>query len=245
MLQRARRSQRGGRTALVAAMLFAVAVPTSGARGASAIGPASATNADAAALIARVASTYAYATRGVLGARSISSLTIAAPVFRKTIRDDTWFVFADGNLVQSGKPPDPRQPPLHDPYRAEYLGEYRYAVAACAACTKDDVDIAFESPSHDVAHARGDLIVDRATGRIISSRETPYKLPWPTKDGYLDATWGSVAGRWLPVAISGTFEGRIGPFIGHASYSQTLTFADYRTLDDAAKALGAPEPANR
>jgi hypothetical protein len=131
---------------------------------------------------------------------------------------------------------------LHDPYRSEYLSEYRYAIGSCPACSGDDVAIVFESPTHDTAHARGTLIVERATGRIISSDETPYKLPWPTNDGRLEATWGSVAGRWLPVTITGTFVGRIGPFVGHASYSQTLSFAGYRSLDDATTALRKTDP---
>jgi hypothetical protein len=237
-MSKTRSFRRPRSAALVASALLALAVPSAHPSDASTLRNGTLAQTDVDALILRVASTYADATRGILGAHSVSDLTIAAPVFRKTIHDDTWFVFDDGKLVRSAKAPDPRQPPLHDPYRSEYLGEYRYAFAPCAACNANDVEIAFASPQHDTAHARGDLIVERDTGRIVSSDETPYKLPWPTKDGQLDATWGAVAGRWLPRTISGDFVGRIGPFIGHATYSQTLSFSDYPSLDDATKALG-------
>ncbi len=193
---------------------------------------------DVDALVARMAQTYATETRGVLGVCSSSELRIEAPVFHKTIAEDTWFVFRDGALAESGKPQDPRRPPLHEPYRAEYLAEYRYTLVPCATCTRDTVAIAFASDARDTQHARGSLVVDRASARIIESDETPYKLPWPTSDGSLTASWGAVDGGWFPLAIAGAFVGRIGPFVGHARYRQRLTdYARYASLDDATRAL--------
>lgn len=196
---------------------------------------------DVASIVGRMARTYAASTQGILGVRSSSDLRIEAPVFRRTIRARTWFVFRDGRLVRSSDAPDPRQPPLHDPYRAEYLGEYRYASTACASCAAGEISIGFESAAHDVAHAYGSLVVERATGRIVSSTETPYKLPWPTTGGSLNATWGPVAGTWLPTGIRGEFVGRIGPFVGHAHYRQDLTeYARYASVSDAARSLETP-----
>jgi hypothetical protein len=202
-----------------------------------------ANDSDAATLIANVARTFADSTRGVVGVRSTSDLRIVAPIFRKNIHDDAWFIFRNGMLAQSSKAPDPRQPPLHDPYREAYLGEYRYALTPCISCTPNEVAIRFESTAHDVAHAYGSLIVDRRTDRIISSTETPYKLPWPTRSGSLDATWGFVAGTWLPIGIRGTFVGRVGPFVGHAEYRQELLdYGRYATVTDAVRALKPSPP---
>ncbi len=192
----------------------------------------------AATLIANVARAFDDSTRGVLGVRSTSELRIVAPVFRRVIHDDAWFVFADGTLAQSSKAPDPRQPPIHDPYREAYLGEYRYALAPCRACAPNEVAIRFDGIAHDVAHAYGSLVVDRTTDRIVASTETPYKLPWPTRSGSLDATWGYAAGAWLPIGIRGRFVGRIGPFVGHAEYRQDLSyFGRYVSVADAVRAL--------
>ncbi len=193
---------------------------------------------EASKLIEIVARTYADATHGVLAVRSTSDLEIIAPVFRKNIHADAWFVFRDGNFAQGSEPPDPRQPPLHEPYRDAYLGEYTYSLAPCRSCSPNEVAIHFTGIAHDVAHAFGSLVVDRTTGRIVSSSETPYKLPWPTRSGSLDATWGDVAGTWLPTGVRGSFIGRIGPFVGHAEYRQGLSgYRRYDTVDDAVNAL--------
>jgi hypothetical protein len=193
---------------------------------------------DAAKLIANVARTYADSTRGVLAVRSTSDLQIIAPVFRKNIHADAWFVFRDGTFAQGSEPPDPRQPPVHEPYREAYLGEYTYALTPCRSCKPDEVAIHFEGIAHDVAHAFGQLVVNRTSGRIVASSETPYKLPWPTRSGSLDATWGDVEGTWLPIGVRGAFVGRIGPFIGHAEYRQALSeYRRYDTVDDAVRAL--------
>jgi hypothetical protein len=198
---------------------------------------------DAETLIANVARVYAASTRGVLGVRSTSDLRIVAPVFRRNVHDAAWFVFDNGTLAESSKAPDPRQPPLHDPYREAYLAEYRYALAPCTSCAPNEVSIRFEGIAHDVAHAYGSLVVDRTTNRIVASSETPYKLPWPTRSGSLNAMWGSVAGTWLPVGIHGEFVGRIGPFVGHADYRQDLSdYGRYATVADAVRALQGAAP---
>jgi hypothetical protein len=195
---------------------------------------------EAATLIANVARTYADSTRGVFAVRSTSDLQIIAPVFRKNIHADAWFVFRDGTFAQGSEAPDPRQPQVHEPYREAYLGEYIYALAPCRSCTSSEVAIRFEAREHDVTHAFGQLVVDRTSGRIVTSSETPYKLPWPTRSGTLDATWGDVADTWLPIGVHGTFVGRIGPFVGHADYRQALSaYERYATVGDAVRALQA------
>jgi hypothetical protein len=191
---------------------------------------------DATRLMRDVAAAYAASTEGVIGVRSHSELTIAAPVFRRHIVDDAWFVFRDGTLVASSKKPDPRQPPLHDPYKQRYLDEYAFQTAPCPACAPDTVAIAYESKSHDVAHAYGTLVIDRETSRIVSATETPYRLPWPTKRGVLAASWGGAAGAWFPLTIDGSFVGSIGPFVGHATYAQALSDYDRSPTVDAAVA---------
>lgn len=199
--------------------------------------------ADARGLMQRVAATYAQNSHGVIGVRSQSVLTIKAPIFGRRIANDGWFVFVDGVLAQSKDVPHPRQPPFRDPYRAEYLQDYMYAYVPCKDCLPGSVAVAFSSPMHDVQHASGKLVVDDWTGRILSQMETPYKLPWPTKGGELLATWGAVGGGWFPLSISGNFVGKIGPFVGHATYAQSLT--SYRRFVDvgaAAASLSSPIP---
>ena len=81
----------------------------------------------ATALMRRVAAAYSTAVAGVVAVRSHSDLTITAPVFRRHIVDNGWYVFSDGVLTATSHKSDPRQPPLHDPYRERYLGEYTFA----------------------------------------------------------------------------------------------------------------------
>jgi hypothetical protein len=186
----------------------------------------------------RVAATYASDVAGVIGVRSHSELTITAPVFRRHILDDGWYVFADGVLAATSHKSDPRQPPLHDPYRERYLAEYSFHVVACATCAAGTIAIAYDSRKRDVAHAYGMLVVDEATARITSSSETPYKLPWPTKSGSLEARWGAAADGWFPLQIDGAFVGNIGPFVGHARYAQALSPYDrYPNVATAVAAL--------
>lgn len=195
---------------------------------------------DVTALMRRVALAYADATRGTIGVRSTSLLTIEAPLFHRRIADDGWFVFADGSLARSSTPPDPRRPQLHDPYDARYLAEYRFRFVGCAGCRAGDVAVAYESPSRDAAHATGTLVIESATAHVVHDTERPYKLPWPTRDGALEATWGAAADGWFPQTIAGDFVGRIGPFVGHARYAQTLSaYARFPNVDDAASSLGA------
>lgn len=36
-------------------------------------------------------------------------------------------------------------------------------------------------------HASGRLVIDLSTALIVSETENPYRLPWPTQDGQLEA----------------------------------------------------------
>jgi hypothetical protein len=196
------------------------------------------TPANASQLMQRVAATYAESTRGVVGVHSTSLLRIDAPIVGRKIANDGWFVFVDGVLAKSSQTRDPRQPPLRDPFRAAYLADYTFTYAPCPDCASGDVAVAFTSRFRDVEHASGRIVVDPVTARIVSETEKPYKLPWPTQDGALVATWGSAGGGWYPLAISGTFIGRIGPFVGHAYYTQSLTaYERFANVDNAANTL--------
>ena len=197
---------------------------------------------DAAELMRRVAATYARSAGGVVGVRSHSVLTIRAPLFRRRIARDGWFVFVDGELARSSERRDERQPPLRDPYRAQYARGFRFCLVPCPDCARGTVAVAFSSPSRDAEHARGRLVIVSATATIVSLIETPYKLPWPTQDGELVATWGAAAGGWFPLAISGNFTGRIGPFLGRATYAQALSsYGRFANVDAAASALGTAD----
>jgi len=203
-----------------------------------AIADAPATSTDATELMHRVASAYAQTAHGVVGVRSQSLLTIKAPVFHRRIANEGWFVFVDGTLAMSSESRDPRQPPLRDPYRAEYARDYAFAYAPCPSCSPGTAAVAFSSPLHDVEHASGQLVIDLDTALIVSQTEKPYKLPWPTQDGQLVATWGRVGGGWFPETIAGAFVGRIGPFVGHATYAQSLSsYNYYPNVETAAVAL--------
>jgi|GEM_PF-1846712 len=211
-------------------------------------GPGGVPAGDAGALMGRVAAVYARATRGTIGVRSSSVLTIEAPLFHKRIARDSWFVFADGVLVRSDTPLDPRRPPLHDPYDPRYVGEYRFTFAPCPACAPGAVAVTYDARAHDRAHASGTLTVDEATARIVRDTERPYALPWPTREGALEATWGGDETGWFPLTIAGDFVGRIGPFTGRAHYAQTLShYARFADAEAAVAALdgraGAPASA--
>lgn len=180
-------------------------------------------SANATTLMARVAAAYATDVSGVVAVRSHSDLTIKAPIFGRHIVDDNWFVFFNGNLAASSKKTDPRQPPVRDPYRAAYLDEYSYRIVPCATCAPGTSAIACESKARDTTHAHGTIVIDDASAHVICGSETPYKLPWPTKSGELNATWAESPNGWFPVKVDGAFVGSIGPFVGRASYAQSNT----------------------
>lgn len=181
---------------------------------------------DGAPLMRRVAAAYTRDVAGVVAVRSHSDLRIAAPLFGRHIVDDDWYVYRDGTLAASSHKVDPRQPPLHDPYRERYLDEYTYRHVRCPTCAAGTAAIAYESDVHDVAHAHGTFVVDDATAHIVRGSETPYSLPWPTKSGELEAVWADSPTGWFPVKIVGAFVGRIGPFVGRAQYAQDITTID-------------------
>ena len=193
---------------------------------------------DAAPLMRRVAAAYTRDVAGVVAVRSHSDLRIAAPLFGRHIVDDDWYVYRDGTLAATSHKTDPRQPPLHDPYRERYLDEYTFRHVRCATCAPGTAAIAYESDAHDVAHAHGTFVVDDETAHIVSGSETPYALPWPTKSGELDAEWAESAKGWFPVKIVGAFVGRIGPFVGRAQYAQEITTIDrYANVETASAEL--------
>ena len=200
----------------------------------------SATANDGTALMQRVAVAYEANVSGVLAVRSHSDLAIKAPIFGRHIVDDTWYVFENGNLAASSRKADPRRPPLHDPYRMAYLAEYTYRLAPCSSCAAGTSAIQYESTTRDVAHAHGTFVVNTNTAHILRGSETPYKLPWPTKSGELDATWAEVPGGWFPVKVDGAFVGNIGPFVGRAFYSQANTTIErYPSVSAATASLVA------
>jgi hypothetical protein len=193
---------------------------------------------DAAALMRRVAAHYAADVAGVLAVRSHSQLIIKAPFFGRRIASDAWYVFVNGVVAASSATPDPRRPPLRDPYVARYLDDYAFRFAPCPACAPGTRAVAYESAARDVEHAHGTFVVDVARASIQSGSETPYKLPWPTKSGELDAVWDAAPAGWFPVRVSGEFVGNVGPFVGHASYTQTNSaFERYGSVADAVRAL--------
>lgn len=193
---------------------------------------------DGNALMQRVATAYARNVSGVVAVRSHGDLTIRAPLFGRHIVEDDWYVFENGDLVASSRKADPRQPPLHDPYRANYLSEYTYRVAPCPTCAPGTSAIAYESEQRDVAHAHGTFVIDTVTAHIISGSETPYRLPWPTKSGELDAVWAETPGGWFPVRVEGAFVGKVGPFVGRATFAQANgTIERYPSIAAATEAL--------
>lgn len=217
--------------------LVTMTKPLSGA-GASEIDSPLATRDDGAARMQRVAAAYDLDVAGVLAVRSHSDLTIKAPIFGRHIVDDNWYVFENGTLAASSHKTDPRQPPLHDPYRSSYLSEYTYRIERCATCSPGTSAIAYESKTRDVAHAHGTFIVNDASAHIMSGSETPYKLPWPTKSGELDALWSESPNGWFPVKVDGAFVGNIGPFVGRAFYEQSNTTIErYGSVSEATASL--------
>lgn len=231
------------RKAFVVALLALVAATNakaaSGAYASEIVTPVAAAN-DGTELMERVAAAYTLDVAGVLAVRSHSDLTIKAPIFGRHIVDDNWYVFENGNLTASSHKTDPRQPPLHDPYRSSYLSEYTYQLAPCATCAPGTSAIAYESKTRDVAHAHGTFIVNTTTAHIISGSETPYKLPWPTKSGELNAVWADSGDGWFPVKVDGAFVGNIGPFVGRAFYAQANTTIErYRSVSAATASLVA------
>ena len=187
-----------------------------------------------------VAANYASDVVGVLGVRSHKELTISAPMLQRHTADDAWYVFQNGTLVASSLKADPRQPPLREPYRAEYLGEYSFHLMSRPSGETGTTSIAFDSPTHDAVHAHGTLVVDDATGHIVTFTETPYAFVWPTKSGQFEVAWGgSGSGSgWYPQHIDGAFMGSVGPFTGHAQYVETLSsYAHYSNVDAATSAL--------
>jgi hypothetical protein len=196
------------------------------------------TKEDASSIMRLVAANYAIEVLGVVGVRSHKELTISGPMLQRHTSDDAWYVFQNGALVASSHKADPRQPPLREPYRSEFLGEYSFHLTGKPPRESGTTSIAFESLTHDAVHAHGTLVVDDATGHIMTFTETPYAFVWPTKSGQFDVAWGGSGSDWYPQHIDGAFMGSVGPFVGHAQYVETLSsYEHYSNVDTATSAL--------
>jgi hypothetical protein len=179
---------------------------------------------DPAALVQRVSAAYALEMRGVVGLRTQTELTIDGPMFHKRTPSSPWYVYADGDLVRSSEAPDARRPLVRDALRPENLSEYAFTFDECSGCAASEVEVAYTSARHDAYHAHGYFIIDTASERVDRSVEIPYQLPWPTRDGRIEVTWGNAnATEWLPLTIADTFVGKLGPFSGTAHYVQRLS----------------------
>ncbi len=153
--------------------------------------------------------------------------------------DDAWIVDIDGRAVHvrggDAAGPSATEAMVHQPYDARYVGEYRYALAPCAACAAGSVTVAYDSDAHDAAHGRGVIVVDERTARVVRVTATPFVVPRPASSGTVTTTWGPTAAGWFPVATDGTFSAHFGPFGGHATLTQRYTgykrYPDVRTAE--------------
>ncbi len=192
-------------------------------------------------LMQRIAERYADESRGTIAVRSHSVLIVDAPMNRRTTTADEWYVTNDGDLRASSEKQDARRPLVHDPVRSPWLAEYQYEIVPCDGCTPGELAIGYTSRSADAYHAHGTLIVDPTAERVVRNTETPYALPWPTRHGVIQITWGQAAIGWFPVAMDGVFDGKVGPFGGTAHFTQRLAPYTRYPRDDAAIAALAAE----
>ncbi len=191
-------------------------------------------------IIGHVVHHYSAESKGVVGVRSRSVLRIDAPMNHRKTSTTNWYVYKDGNLVATSEAPDPRRPPLHDPLRSRYHGEYRFKPESCADCPAGAVAIGYSSPTHDEVHAHGTMIVDVGSAHVLHASEVPYAFPRPTHDGKLAITWGRADIGWFPTQVSGEFSGRVGPFSGVAHYDQMFApYARYASANAAVSTLVA------
>jgi len=189
-------------------------------------------------LVQRAAAVFAATSRGVIAFRS-QAVVVTSPHFARPDQiDDVRIVDVDGRAVQvrggdSGGPAA-SEAAVHQPYDARYAAEFRYALAPCPGCVAGNVAIAYDTDAHDAAHGRGIIVLDEKTARIVRVIAQPFVVPRPASTGTITTTWGATPAGWLPVAATGTFTGRIGPFGGHATLAQQFT--GYRRYPDLATA---------
>ncbi len=202
--------------------------------------PQTAADAKPEALVRRVSLAYAEEMRGIVGLRTRTELTVDGPMYHRQLPSAPWYVYDDGALVSSSEAPDARRPLVRDALRPGFLSEYHFGFAPCSECAAGDIAVAYDSPQHDTFHAHGYFVIETATERVLRSVEIPYELPWPTRDGRLEVTWGVAGKSWLPVSVAGTFSGKVGPFRGTARYTQQLSpYEHYPRLGAAVEALTA------
>ncbi len=191
-------------------------------------------------LVRRVSVAYAQEMRGIVGLRTRTELTIDGPMYHRKTPSRPWYVYDNGALVRSSEKPDARRPLVHDALRLTYLPEYHFAFTDCVDCEAGDVAVAYDSVQHDAYHAHGYFVIDAVSERVLRTVEIPYELPFPTRDGRLEVTWGTAGKQWLPVSVAGTFTGKVGPFSGVAHYTQQLSpYERYPGIDTAVDALTA------
>ena len=203
---------------------------------------------EAQVLVRRVSAAYAVTMRGVVGLRTRSDLTIDGPMYHRHTPSTPWYVYNDGALVSSSEQRDARRPLVRDALSPEYLSEYHFSFAECSGCAVGEVEVAYDSAQRDTFHAHGYFVIDAASERVQRSVEIPYELPWPTRDGRLQVTWGETAEKeWLPLTIAGTFAGKLGPFAGVAHFTQRLSpyerFPHVQAAVDALTASTGATPA--
>ena len=187
----------------------------------------------------RVDAVYARETQGVIAFRSHSSLRSSARIVQPDRVGDAHIVLLDGRVARirgaAANDPAATESAAHQPYDGRYGSEYRLSPAPCADCTAGTVAIAYDALSHDALHAHGIVVIDTGTARVVRTTTIPYVVPAPARSGSLATTWGPTPAGWLPLSTTGTFSGRVGPFSGHATLTQT--FDEYIRYANLAAAL--------
>jgi hypothetical protein len=196
-------------------------------------------------LVRRVGAAFAEESRGVIGFRSHAVVQTSPHFVRPDQVDDARIVDVDGRAVRvrGGDAAGPAAigSAVHQPYDARYAGEYRYSLAACTGCATGSVAVAYDSDDRDAAHGRGLMVVDERSARVLRLTVAPFVVPRPAGSGSLTTTWGTTPAGWFPVATDGTFNGRIGPFGGHATLTQRFTgYKRYPDVATAERDAGTP-----
>lgn len=224
-----------GALVLMAGSASAVALDPAPSPAGASVGP----------LVRRIGAAYAEESHGVIGFRSHALVQTSPRFVRPDQVDDAWIVDVDGRAVQVrggvATGPAATGAAVHQPYDARYAGEYRFVSAPCTGCAAGSVAVAYDTDAHDVAHGRGVMVVDERTARVLRMTVTPFVVPRPASTGSLTTTWGGTTAGWFPVATDGTFNGRIGPFPGHATLTQRFTgYKRYSDLASAERDAGTP-----
>jgi hypothetical protein len=204
--------------------------------------PPASSNVQTAALVRRIGAVFAEESRGVVGFRSHALVQTSPHFARPDQIDEAWVVDVDGRAVNvrggDAAGPAAAEAAVHQPFDPRYVAEYRFLPAPCTGCAAGSVALAYDTDAHDVAHGHGLIVIDERSARVLRVTVQPFVVPRPARDGTITTTWGSTAAGWLPVAATGTFSGRIGPFGGHATLTQRFT--DHKRYADLAAAQNDP-----